>query len=141
MYIIIIIYITIRTNTKRNILTIEYVSGTLRNIPQILTDELAKENCKLSDFEKIFVYQNPYYNFEAELCSKIGVAYQAIDPKLPKFTMSKLDSLIDRDKIDELNQSVLEYRFSNLVGIGGSGKTSLTYRWAEIYGELFNNIA
>ncbi len=127
--------------TQRNILPIEYVSGTLRNIPQILTDELAKENCKLSDFEKIIVYQNPYYNFEKELCSKIGVAYQAIDQNLPKFTMSKLDSLIDRDKIDELNQSVLEYRFSNLVGIGGSGKTSLTYRWAEIYGELFNNIA
>ncbi len=128
-------------NTKRNILTIEYVSGTLKNIPKILADELAKVNCKVSDFEKISVYQNPYYNFEAELCSKIRVAYQAIDPKLPKFTMSKLDSLIDRDKIDDLNESILEHRFSNLVGIGGSGKTSLTYRWAEKYGELFNNIA
>ena len=128
-------------NTKRNILTIEYVSGTLKNIPKILADELAKVNCKVSDFEKISVYQTPFYNFEAELCSKIGVAYQAIDPNLPKFAMSKLDSLIDREKIEDLYESILQYRFSNLVGIGGSGKTSLTYRWAEKYGELFNNIA
>ena len=128
-------------NTQRDILTIEYVSGTLKNIPKILSDKLPKENCKLSEFEKISVYQNPFYNFEAELCSKIGVAYQAIDPKLPKFEMSKLDSLIDREKIEELYESILQYRFSNLVGIGGSGKTSLTYRWAEKYGELFNNIA
>ena len=128
-------------NTQRDILTIEYVSGTLKNIPKILSDKLPNENCKLSEFEKISVYQNPFYNFEAELCSKIGVAYQAIDPKLPKFEMSKLDSLIDREKIEELYESILQYRFSNLVGIGGSGKTSLTYRWAEIYGELFNNIA
>ena len=128
-------------NTKRNILTIEYVSGTLKNIPKILADELAKVNCKVSDFEKISVYQNPYYNFEAELCNKIHVAYQAIDPKLPKFTMSKLDSLIDREKIDTLYESICNHRFCNLVGIGGSGKTSLTYLWAEKYGELFYNIA
>ena len=128
-------------NTKRDILTIEYVSGTLKNIPIILADELARKDCKLSDFEKITVYQNPYYNFEAELCSKIRVAYQAIDPKLPKFEMSKLDSLIDREKIDTLYESICNHRFCNLVGIGGSGKTSLTYRWSEKYGELFNNIA
>ena len=128
-------------NTKRNILTIEYVPGTLKNIPKILADELPKEDCKLSEFEKVTVYQNPYYNFEAELCSKIRVAYQAIDPKLPKFTMSKLDSLIDRSKVDALYESICDHRFCNLVGIGGSGKTLLTYRLAEKYGELFNNIA
>lgn len=128
-------------NTKRNILTIEYVAGTLKNIPKILADELPKEDCKLSEFEKVTVYQNPFYNFEAELCSKIRVAYQAIDPKLPKFTMSKLDSLIDRDMIDDLNESILEHRFSNLVGIGGSGKTSLTYLLAKNYDFVFNNIA
>ena len=128
-------------NTKRDILTIEYVSGTLKNIPIILADELARKDCKLSDFEKISVYQNPYYNFEAELCSKIRVAYQAIDPNLPKFTMSKLDSLIDRSKVDALYESICDHRFCNLVGIGGSGKTSLTYLLAKNYGEYFNNIA
>ena len=115
--------------TQRNILPIEYVSGTLRNIPKILADELAKENCKLSDYEKITVYQNPYYNFEAELCSKIGVAYQ--------FRKSKV-ALIDRDKIYELNKSILENRFCNLIGLGGSGKTSLAYCWMEKYADYFN---
>ncbi|MBR6178708.1 MAG: tetratricopeptide repeat protein [Bacteroidales bacterium] len=128
-------------NTKRDILTIEYVSGTLKNIPIILADELARKDCKLSDFEKITVYQNPYYNFEAELCSKIRVAYQAIDPNLPKFTMSKLDSLIDRSKVDALYESICDHRFCNLVGIGGSGKTSLTYLLAKNYDFVFNNIA
>ena len=128
--------------TKRNILTIEYVSGTLRNIPQILTDELAKENCKLSDFEKITVCQNQYYNFEEELCSKIGVAYQVIDPNLPKFTMSKLDSLIDRDKVvDAVYDRICNHRFYNIAGIGGSGKTSLTYLLAKKYGDDLVNIA
>ncbi len=102
---------------------------------------MAKVNCKVSDFEKISVYQNPYYNFEAELCSKIRVAYQAIDPKLPKFTMSKLDSLIDRSKVDALYESICDHRFCNLVGIGGSGKTSLTYLLAKNYDFVFNNIA
>ena len=127
--------------TTKAILIIEFAAGVLNSVPKILADELDKENCKLSNLEKIFVYQNPYYNFEAELCSKIGVAYQAIDPKLQKFTMFQLDSLIDRSKVDVLYESICDHRLCNLVGIGGSGKTSLTYLLAKKYGDVFNNIA
>ena len=58
---------------QKNILPIEYANGLLNNVPVILSEELKKYNCDLSKFEKITKIQNPFYNFEEELCQKLGI--------------------------------------------------------------------
>ena len=52
------------------------------------------------------------------------------------------DDLIKRDEmVKALSDEVISHRVFNLVGIGGSGKTTLTYLLTDKYKHFFSNIA
>ena len=52
------------------------------------------------------------------------------------------DDLIKRDeRVKALSDEVISHRVFNLIGIGGSGKTTLTYLLTDKYKHFFSNIA
>ena len=58
------------------------------------------------------------------------------------FSISIPDNLLPRDKeVEKLFNGIKENRFFNLVGVGGMGKTSLTYLMLERHKKDFNEIA
>ena len=58
------------------------------------------------------------------------------------FSFSVPDGLLTRDKeADKLFEGVIKHRFFNLIGVGGSGKSSLTYLMMQKHEDDFNEIA
>lgn len=58
------------------------------------------------------------------------------------FHFSVPDELLARDKeADKLFEGVIKHRFFNLIGVGGCGKSSLTYLMMQKHEDDFNEIA
>ena len=124
-----------------DIIPIEFAKGVLNNVPDFLQAQLKRN---ITYFQKISYSHDAHYNFEGDLCVQLDIAHKPnYQEDLPKFSMLyQIDDLIPRDKkVDELCDKIFKYQFFNLVGIGGSGKTSLTYLLAHKFKEQFNNIA
>ena len=119
----------------------EFVDNILNNVPKCLQKELG-EDYSLNDNQKI---KYDYKTFEGELCHKLGISYthDSQNENLPRFSMPfVIDDLVARDeKVDELCDKILNNHIYNLVGIGGIGKTTLSYLLTKKYSPLFSNIA
>ena len=65
-----------------------------------------------------------------------------IDNSIPSFPFSIPKDLLPRDaEAEDLYNKIIKNRFFNLVGVGGSGKTSLTYLMMQKHRYDFNEIA
>ncbi len=125
---------------NKNILPVEFADNILSNVPECLQKELG--DYVLSDEHKIkFEHQT----FEQDLCRVLGILYKPDSriEKLPTFSMPfQIEDLIKRDeKVDALCEEIIKHRIFNLVGIGGIGKTTLSYLLTERYKTQFSNIA
>ena len=80
-----------------------------------------------------------------ETASTITIAPPSVTPtdnSAKMFSVSIPDNLLQRDKeADKLFNGIKENHFFNLVGVGGMGKTSLTYLMLERHKKDFNEIA
>ncbi len=126
---------------NKNILPVEFADNILCNVPECLKKELG-EDYSLEVNQKIrFNHQT----FEHDLCHALGIAYlyDSQNEKLPRFSMPfVMDDLVARDeKVDNLCDKILNNHVFNLIGIGGIGKTTLSYLLTKRFGPLFNNIA
>lgn len=64
------------------------------------------------------------------------------DNSVPSFPVSIPKDLLRRDaEAEDLYKGIIKNRFFNLVGVGGSGKTSLTYLMIQKHKDDFNEIA
>ena len=132
------------TKQSGAIIPIEFAKNVLNNVPDILQGQL---NRNIKKFEKVVYSHEVYFQFEEKLCDKLGLTYSP-DSKikqLPHFSMPfeiEEGELVKRDKkVREICDEIVKHRIYNLVGIGGCGKTTLTYLLADQYKNLFNNIA
>ncbi len=132
------------TQQSGEIIPIEFAKDVLKNIPDFLKGQLNKV---IKDYEKVVYSHDAFFHFEEKLCDKLGISYiyDSKSEKLPHFSMPfKIEEsdLIKRDeKVDELCNEIVNHHIFNLVGIGGIGKTTLSYLLAERYKNLFSNIA
>ncbi|MBR4272608.1 MAG: toll/interleukin-1 receptor domain-containing protein [Bacteroidales bacterium] len=132
------------TQQSGDIIPIEFAKDVLKNIPDFLKGQLNKV---IKDYEKVVYSHEEYFLFERKLCKKLNIEFPPDDKteNLPQFTMPfdiEEDDLIKRDeKVKALSDEVISHRVFNLVGIGGSGKTTLTYLLTDKYKNFFNNIA
>ena len=128
-------------NENKNILPVEFADNILNNVPKCLQKELG-EDYSLDVNQKI---KYDYQTFEGELCRKLRItySYDSQNEKLPRFSMPfVIDDLVARDeKVDELCDKILNNHFYNLVGVGGIGKTTLSYLLTKKYSPLFSKIA
>lgn len=132
------------TKQSGDIIPIEFAKDVLKNIPDFLKGQLNKV---IKKFEKVVYSHEEYFLFEKKLCDKLGLTYSP-DSKikqLPHFSMPfeiEEGELVKRDqKVREICDEIVNHRIYNLVGIGGCGKTTLTYLLADQYKNLFDNIA
>ncbi len=132
------------TKQSGDIIPIEFAKDVLKNIPGILSLKILKN---IGAFEKISYNHEDYFLFEEKLCDKLDLPYSP-DSKiktLPHFSMPfeiEEGELVKRDqKVREICDEIVNHRIYNLVGIGGCGKTTLTYLLADQYKNLFDNIA
>ena len=132
------------TQQSGDIFPIEFAKGVLNNVPDILQSRL---NRNIKKFEKVSYSHDEHFLFEKLLCDKLSLPYSPDSQieNLPQFSMPfeiEEDDLIKRDeKVKTLSDEVISHRVFNLVGIGGSGKTTLTYLLTDKYKNFFNNIA
>ena len=136
------------TEQSGDIIPIEFAKGVLDKIPDgegcVLHNQL-KRHIKKS--EKITYSHDAHFKFEEKLCDKLCIEFvpDSQIENLPQFSMPfeiEEDDLIKRDeKVKALSDEVISHRVFNLVGIGGSGKTTLTYLLTDKYKNFFNNIA
>ena len=84
----------------------------------------------------------PLFVPDLEEIDNIPNAQQALGYVDRTFSFSVPDGLLPRDKeADNLYNCVIANRFFNLVGVGGSGKSSLTYIMMQKHKSDFNEIA
>ena len=136
------------TKQDGKIVPIEFAKDVLKSIPDGEGCVLYKQlNRNIKKFEKISYSHDEHFLFEKLLCDKLGLPYSPDDKteNLPQFTMPfeiEEKDLIKRDeKVKTLSDEVISHRVFNLMGIGGSGKTTLTYLLTDKYKNFFNNIA
>ncbi len=132
------------TKQDGDIIPIEFAKDVLKNVPGILSLKILKD---IGSFEKISYNHEDYFLFEEKLCDKLGLTYSP-DSKIKQlhhFSMPfeiEEGELVKRDKkVREICDEIVKHRIYNLVGIGGCGKTTLTYLLADQYKNLFDNIA
>ena len=118
---------------NRPIIPIEFSAGVLNKLPESLHF--------IKKWQKITYTHNPYDNFEKRLCLFLGLDYK--ENTVPTFSFNTpTTKLIRRDKIvDCIYHQLSQYNVFNLVGIGGSGKTSLVYLLNHKYGDSFSQFA
>lgn len=134
------------TKQSGDIIPIEFAKDVLNNIPDgegcVLHGQL---NRNIKKFEKIIYNHEEYFQFEKKLCDKLSIDFipDSNIEKLPLFSMPfVVEDIVDRDeKVDELCGEIVKHNIFNLVGIGGIGKTTLSYLLSKKYSPLFNNIA
>ena len=134
------------TKQSGDIIPIEFAKDVLNNIPDgegcVLHGQL---NRNIKQFEKIIYNHEEYFQFEKKLCDKLSIDLipDSNIEKLPLFSMPfVVEDIVDRDeKVDELCGEIVKHNIFNLVGIGGIGKTTLSYLLSKKYSSLFNNIA
>lgn len=130
------------TKQSGDIIPIEFAKDVLNKIPEVLQKEL---NRNIKKFEKVSYSHEEYFQFEKKLCDKLSIDLipDSEIEKLPHFSMPfVVEDIVDRDeKVDELCGEIVKHNIFNLVGIGGIGKTTLSYLLSKKYSPLFNNIA
>jgi|GEM_PF-2573858 len=136
------------TKQSGDIIPIEFAKDVLNNIPDgegcVLHGQL---NRNIKKFEKVSYSHEEYFQFEKKLCDKLNIDFipDSEIEKLPLFSMPfdiEENDLIKRDeRVKTLADEVISHRVFNLVGIGGSGKTTLTYLLTDKYKNFFYNIA
>ena len=92
-------------------------------------------------WQAITYTHNPYDNFEQRLCLFLGLKYK--ENTVPSFSFNTpTTNLIRRDKmVDCIYNKLTQNNVFNLVGLGGSGKTSLVYLLNRKYGDSFCQFA
>ncbi len=112
------------------------------SIPDILTEKLEKSDFDLPRKQKVkYSHEKGSHNFEYDLCRALRIEYKET-AFAKKFSLVIPDNLLPRDKeVEKLFNGIKENRFFNLVGVGGMGKTSLTYLMLERHKKDFNEIA
>ncbi len=136
------------TKQDGKIVPIEFAKDVLKSIPDGEGCVLYKQlNRNIKKIEKVSYSHDEHFLFEKLLCDKLSLPYTPDSQieNLPQFSMlfekDKVD-LVERDeKVKILCDEIITHRIFNLVGIGGSGKTSLTYLLADKYKNQFDNIA
>ena len=132
------------TKQSGDIIPIEFAKGVLNNVPHILNEQLFRD---IRKFVKVSYNHEYQYLFEKILCDRLGITYSfySQNENLPKFSIPSVieeGEFIKRDdKVKKLCDYIIHYRIYNLIGVGGSGKTTLAYLLADKYKDLFNNIA
>ncbi|MBR4327170.1 MAG: toll/interleukin-1 receptor domain-containing protein [Bacteroidales bacterium] len=136
------------TKQDGKIVPIEFAKDVLKSIPDGEGCVLYKQlNRNIKKFEKVSYSHDEHFLFEKLLCDKLSLPYSPDSQieNLPQFSMPfeiEEDDLIKRDeKVKTLSDEVISHRVFNLVGIGGSGKTTLTYLLTDKYKHFFSNIA
>ena len=136
------------TKQDGKIVPIEFAKDVLKSIPDGEGCVLYKQlNRNIKKFEKVSYSHDEHFLFEKLLCDKLSLPYSPDSQieNLPQFSMPfdiEEDDLIKRDeRVKALSDEVISHRVFNLVGIGGSGKTTLTYLLTDKYKNFFNNIA
>ena len=136
------------TQQSGNIIPIEFAKDVLCKMPDgesCVWHNQLKRNIK--KFEKVSYSHDAHFKFEEKLCDKLGIEFilDSQIKKLPHFSMPfeiDEDDLVKRDeKVKALSDEIISHHIFNLVGIGGCGKTTLTYLLADKYKNLFDNIA
>lgn len=112
------------------------------SIPDILAKELEKNDFDLPRKQKVkYSHEKGSHNFEYDLCRALRIEYKETD-FAKKFSLVIPDNLLPRDtEADNLINLILQNRIVNLVGVGGSGKSSLAYHCLDINKNDFNEIA
>jgi hypothetical protein len=99
-------------------------------------------NQKETRFFKLREEIVPQFVPDLEEIDNIPNAQQALDLVDKIFTYIIPNGLLSRDEeADNLFDSVINNRFFNLIGVGGSGKSSLTYLMMQKHKSDFNEIA
>ena len=134
------------TKQDGKIVPIEFAKDVLKSIPDGEGCVLYKQlNRNIKKFEKVSYSHDEHFLFEKLFCDKLGLPYSPDSQieKLPHFSMPfQIEDLIKRDeKVDALCEEIIKHRIFNRVGIGGIGKTTLSYLLAERYKTQFSNIA
>lgn len=101
------------------------------NLHELRKDKYEIVISQLKDFLKQIVDSTYNNNTKSETTSSI-----------PSFPVSIPKGLLHRDaEVEELYDGIIDNHFLNLVGVGGSGKTSLTYLMMQKHRYDFNEIA
>ena len=127
----------------KNILPVEFADNILCNVPECLKKALGDDYALDNNHKIKFEHQT----FEQDLCRVLRLTYspETEIENLPHFSMPfkiDVDDLIVRDeKVDDLCEKIIQHSIFNLVGIGGCGKTTLSYLLTDRYKTQFSNIA
>ncbi len=102
---------------------------------------VTKEFSDLSSAQKVTYYGEYAKNFEERLCDHFEFVYQkpSSAPTVIKNITIPENLVTRRDMLDKLNNEFNSHQCVVISGIGGSGKTSLAYLYAQE--QNFNNIA
>ena len=101
------------------------------NLHELRKDKYEIVISQLRDFLKQIIDNTDNNNTKPETTNSI-----------PSFPVSIPKGLLNRDaEVEELYDGIIKNSFFNLVGVGGSGKTSLTYLMMQKHRYDFNQIA